>query len=73
MDDMWSEEWDAFVEDDDLIAMAAENLPLVEHSYQVDLNLQQGNNDDKSDQEDNESDLLFDDLPDYVAGLNFTD
>ena len=31
MDDMWSEKWDTFVEDDDLIAMAAENLPFVEY------------------------------------------
>lgn len=52
MDDMWSEEWDAFAEDDDLIAMAAENLPVVEHSYKVSLKLHGDYSYNKSEHED---------------------
>ena len=60
-----------YIEDDDLIATAAENSPFVEHSYDVDINLEQDNNDDVTDEDNNDSDVLSDDLLDYVSQLNF--
>ena len=62
MDDMWSEEWDAFVSDDDLIALAAETFPVVEHLNQVDENPQDNGNDDRSEQDVNGTGTSSDDL-----------
>ena len=41
MDYMWSQEWDSFVEDDDLILMAAEHFAVAEHTqFDKEPNLQ---------------------------------
>lgn len=76
MDDLWFEEWDAIIEDDDFISMAADNLPTMEHLDSVDPNVLQVD-DSFSDQEDNYSDASSsDEIPgsiyNIIQGINFT-
>ena len=75
MDDLWFEEWDTIIEDEDFITLAADNLPTMEHLDPLDLTISQLDN--LSEQEINDSDGSGDDNPGSIHNLiqkpNFTD